>query len=125
MEKNKNKILKGKPEYPTYYEFGRSQALNDVHKRKIAINSIIKTENDLRIENVDSGCGVYSGFYLTSEYNIYIDDINDVLKTTRFINYVKLLRKYKSGGYYTFSSNDAQQYINYGNDILIVTKKLV
>ena len=29
------------------------------------------------------------------------------------VNYVKLLKNYKSGGYYTFASKDLEQYLNY------------
>ncbi len=30
-----------------------------------------------------------------------------------FLDYVKLLKKYKSGGYYTFNSKDLELYLNF------------
>ena len=30
-----------------------------------------------------------------------------------FIEYIKLLKKYKSGGYYTFNSKELELYLNY------------
>lgn len=36
-------------------------------------------------------------------------------KTEEFLNYVKALKKYKSGGYYTFSSKDLENYLNWYN----------
>ena len=45
--------------------------------------------------------------------NIPFEDIKIILKSEEFAKYVSLLKKYKSGGYYTFNSKDVQQYINY------------
>ena len=50
---------------------------------------------------------------ITSEFNIPYEDIKSILISEDFAKYVALLKKYKSGGYYTFSSKDVQQYINY------------
>lgn len=111
--KHKDDILKGRVEYPTFYEFGRTQALGDVWRDKIAINTLLRTEKDLKIEFVKAGCGLYSGLYITSEFNIPYEDIKSILISEDFAKYVALLKKYKSGGYYTFSSKDVQQYINY------------
>ena len=35
------------------------------------------------------------------------------LQCERFISYVAALRKYKSGGYYTFNARELQQYLNH------------
>lgn len=110
---HKNELLKGRAEYPTFYEFGRTQALADVWKDKIAINTLLRTEKDLKIETVKAGCGLYSGLYIISELNIPFEDIKNILKNEEFAKYVSLLKKYKSGGYYTFNSKDVQQYINH------------
>lgn len=94
-----------------WYLFGRTQALKDVFKMKYAINTIIKDQNSLKIECVPPGCGLYSGLYIVSE--IEFETIIQQLNTESFINYIKLLKNYKSGGYYTFSSKDLEQYLNY------------
>ncbi|MBQ8423473.1 MAG: N-6 DNA methylase [Coprobacter sp.] len=113
FNKHKNELLKGRTDYPTFYEFGRTQALADVWKDKIAINTLLRTEKDIKIEIVKAGCGVYSGLYLISELKIPYEDIRSILISKEFAKYVSLLKKYKSGGYYTFNSKDVQQYINY------------
>ena len=113
FEAHKNEILKGKKEYPTYYEFGRTQALLDVWRNKIAINTLLRTEKDLKIEEVKSGEGIFSGLYIISSIDIPFEDIKSIISTSDFAKYISLLKKYKSGGYYTFSSKDVQQYINY------------
>lgn len=113
FDKHKTDLLKGRDEYPTFYEFGRTQALLDVWKDKIAINTLLRSESDLKIEKVKSGCGVYSGLYIRCDLEMSYDDIISILMCKDFANYIHLLKKYKSGGYYTFNSKDVQQYINY------------
>lgn len=113
FEENKDKLLKGRSDYPSYYEFGRTQAIADVWKEKVAINTLIRDENDLKIERVQAGEGVYSGLYITTDYNVSFDEIKDILVSKDFATYVSLLRKYKSGGYYTYNSKDVEQFVNY------------
>lgn len=95
----------------TWHCIGRSQGLKDTYTDRIGINSIVKCPDDLKIIPIKSGEGVYSGLYIKTE--LPIETIEGILRTWDFIEYVKSLRKYKSGGYYTFSSNDVEQYVNY------------
>lgn len=94
-----------------WYSIGRSQGLKDTFIKRVGINSLIKTPGDLKVMNVDEGCGIYSGLYIISDFSL--EDIEKVLRTQEFVEYVKSLRKYKSGGYYTFSSKDVERYLNY------------
>lgn len=113
FEHHKMELLKGRTEYSTYYEYGRTQAVNDVWRNKIAVNLLIRNEEDLRIEDVVKGKGVYSGLYIISDLRLQANDIKKIIKTPSFVKYVQLLKKYKSGGYYTFNSKDLEQFINY------------
>lgn len=94
-----------------WYLFGRTQAINDVSKNKYAINTILKDKNSIRFEFVPAGKGVYSGLYIVSELSF--EEIREVIVSDSFITYVKALKNYKSGGYYTYSSKDLQQYLNH------------
>lgn len=94
-----------------WYLFGRTQAIKDVFKDKIAVNSIVKDKNSIKIEQVPAGSGVYSGLYIISEFSL--KEIKEVLINDEFIEYLKLLKNYKSGGYYTFSSSDLQKFLTY------------
>lgn len=111
MESRKGDILRGKKEFPEWYLYGRTQALSDVNKRKIAVNTIIKNADSLKIHEIPAGCGIYGGLYILTEESI--DTIKKILVNQEFIEYISLLKKYKSGGYYTFGSKDMEQYINY------------
>ncbi|MEK7664677.1 MAG: N-6 DNA methylase [Patescibacteria group bacterium] len=94
-----------------WYLFGRTQAIKDVFKDKIAINSIVKDKNSIKIEQVPAGAGVYSGLYILSDFSL--KEIKETLVNDEFIEYLKLLKNYKSGGYYTFSSTDLQKFLTY------------
>ncbi len=94
-----------------WYLFGRTQAIKDVFKNKYAINTIIKNINSIKLEEVQEGKGVYSGMYILTKASF--ETIRKIILSENFINYIKSLRKYKSGGYYTFSSKDLELYLNY------------
>ena len=102
-----NRSIKNKDEW---YLFGRTQAINDVEKDKISVPSIIKNQEDFikKLKKVPCGCGVYGGIYILGDYNIVIEK----LSSPDFLAYIKSLRKYKNGGYYTFSSKDLEKYLN-------------
>ncbi len=113
LENNKHILLKGKPEQDTttWFLYGRTQAIKDVWHDKIAVNTCIKDVASIKINFAPKGNGVYSGLYIMSETSC--DVIKKMLQSEDFLNYVKLLKKYKSGGYYTFSSKDLEVYLNY------------
>lgn len=106
-------LLKGKEEKEDWYLFGRTQALADVYRDKLSINALIRDERDLKIKDVPSGEGIYSGLYIISNISVSLQSIREVLCTAQFAHYIKALKKYKSGGYYTYNSKDVEQYINY------------
>lgn len=113
LNAHKSELLKGKSEEdnPSWYLYGRTQALKDVFDDKISINTIIKDKESLKIHPVERGCGVYSGLYILTK--VPYEDICSILKSDDFLQYVKALKKYKSGGYYTFNTKDLEQYLNY------------
>ena len=94
-----------------WFLFGRSQGVLDVKKNKIAINSLIKDIDTIKLNEVPAGKGVYSGLYILTEFSF--EKIKSILQTEDFVKYISLLKNYKSGGYYTYSSKDLEMYLNY------------
>ena len=94
-----------------WYLFGRSQAIKDIFRDKLAFNTLIKDLSSIKIELVEKGKAVYSGLYFYSHENY--DIISKIIKSENFLDYIKSLKNYKSGGYYTFSSQDLKFYLNY------------
>ncbi len=115
---HKENLLKGQKEgsNPQWYLYGRTQALKDVYVNKISINTCIKDVSSIKINHVPRGCGLYSGLYILT--NADIDTITKILYNEDFIKYISSLKKYKSGGYYTFNSKDIELYLNYHLNIL-------
>ena len=95
-----------------WFAFGRSQAINDTFKDKVSINALIRQSSDLKLIDVSAGKGIYSGLYITSD-SFDINIIKNALLDPEFGIFVSLLGKYKSGGYYTFSSKDVKYYLDY------------
>lgn len=115
LKSNEEKLLKRSNENTDknhWYAYGRSQAIGDTYKDKLSINSLIRNEDDFKFVEAPVGTGVYGGLYLISN-TIPIVSIKNALKSKEFISYVSLLGKYKSGGYYTFSSKDVKMYLDY------------
>lgn len=110
---NKETLLKGRSEAqcPEWYLYGRTQALKDVFTDKYAVNTVVRDVESVKINAVKAGKGVYSGLYVTGD--VSYEELCGILKSERFIDYIKLLKKYKSGGYYTFNSKDLEIYLNY------------
>ena len=112
LSENKDKLLERATDEP-WYAYGRTQAIKDTFKEKWAVKSTIKDLSEPICKRVPSGSGVYGGLYILTEHPEGLK----ALETQDFMNYVKMLGKYKSGGYYTFSSKELENYLNwsYGN----------
>ncbi|MCD8298782.1 MAG: N-6 DNA methylase [Opitutae bacterium] len=94
-----------------WHLFGRTQAIADVGRKKIAINSLIRDVADIKLVPVPAGCGVYGGLYIVSDLDF--ENIKKALCSEVFLRYVKSLKNYRSGGYYTFGSRDIELFLNY------------
>ena len=55
--------------------------------------------------------GVYSGLYIISDISEEV--LRTALLSDDFIKYISVLKKYKSGGYYTFNSKELKQYLDF------------
>lgn len=120
LEAHKKELQKGKEENDDWMYYGRTQALKDVSRNKFSINTIIKDKSSIKLYRVPKGCGVYSGLYILTDVPEEI--LRDILISDEFVRYVSLLKKYKSGGYYTFNSKDLEQFINHRLHKYIITR---
>jgi adenine-specific DNA-methyltransferase len=94
-----------------WHGFGRTQGLKDVAKNKYAINALLRGVNDIKLTQCPAGTGVYSGLYILTDLSF--DELKGLLYSEDFIVYISSLKKYKSGGYYAFSSKDLKTYLEY------------
>lgn len=96
-----------------WYAYGRRQAIGDVYHPKVAISALAKNKEGLKVEFVPSGSGVYAGLYVLINDLCTREFVYNAVISDDFISYVKILRKYKSGGYYTFSSKDLEIFLKW------------
>ena len=104
-----------------WYEYGRSQGIKDTEKSKVSVNVLVRDTDSVKaLTLMNEPCCVYSGLYIIANEeplrywgNTILHHAYLMLKDNAFIEYVKMLHKYKSGGYYTFSSKDLEEYLNY------------
>lgn len=94
-----------------WYAFGRTQGIKDFWKYKVSINNLIKQKEDIKLVLINPGEGIYSGLYIVGDFDF--DFIKKTLISDGFVNYIVMLGKYKSGGYYTYSSSDLKKYLIY------------
>jgi len=113
LTERKAELLKNRSEEddPGWYLFGRTQSIKDVFADKYAINTCIKDVKSVKFNRVGAGRGLYSGLYILSD--VPFDRLSEIILSEDFIQYVASLKKYKSGGYYTFNSKDLEIYLNY------------
>jgi len=69
---------------------------------------------DLKITEANN-LGIFSGLYILCENENVKKQIIKNLRSNSFFRYIKLLRKYKSGGYYSFSSQDVEKFLIWSN----------
>lgn len=103
-----------------WWRYGRSQAIKDVPKMKMCVNNLIRTKDDVKLKMVPPHNCVYSGFYITIDDELIkqcevhpFKQIRDLLTNDKFVDYVKLIGKYKNGGYYTFSTKEIENFLNF------------
>ena len=104
-----------------WYLYGRTQAIKDVNKYRVSCNNLIRNKDDVLLRVLPAKTAVYSGFYIIrngmpqnrKEMKLLYHQVEDALKTNLFANYVKSIGKSKNGGYYTFSTKDLEQFLNY------------
>lgn len=115
---NKDKLTKRSIDKNSkWYAYGRSQAIADVNKDKFAINTTIKDKSSIKLSKVPAGKGVYSGLYIITILSE--QSLHNIIFNDDFINYIRIIGKCKSGGYFTFSSKELKQFILYKKELAI------
>ena len=78
-----------------WWLFGRTQALSCVKVDKLSVNMLARDTDDLKVEFVPAGQGVFGGYYITADNEALLHRIEQVLKSSDFMHFIKLLKKYK------------------------------
>lgn len=90
--------------------YGRSQGIADTWQDKIAVQSIVRPDHPVRITCAPAGVGVFGGIYIIG---LSKKQVRKYMSDDIFWDWCRALAKYKSGGYYTFSSKELEQYLRW------------
>ena len=108
--KNKEELLKRDIDKgASWYEFGRSQGLQNCHNEKIVISTLMK--DNIKYYFLDKDIFVYSGIFIIKkkkEYDWKI--IETILSSEEFKRYIRITGKDFSGGYKSITSKQIKNY---------------
>lgn len=117
---------------PQWHLYGRTQAINDVDRDKLGIGTLMSPDGEIKQHFIPQGSGCYSGLYIilndkaleNANYNKedMFSIIQRLLSEPEFKMYVKTIGRYKSGGYYTYTSKEIERYLNYKFNTNVVNK---
>ena len=93
-----------------WWGYARSQGIADVEKDKVAVNTLYRDKNDVKVLKVDAGKCVYGGVYVLG---MTIQDVKRACTSDVYMEYVCSLRKYKSGGYYTLGGKELERFLQW------------
>lgn len=108
--KNKNELLsRDMDKGAQWYEFGRSQGVQSMHKEKIVVSTLVN--GNMKFFKLPSDILIYSGIFITKK-NIETSwqIIIDVLKSQDFFRYIRITGKDFSGGYKSVTSKQIKEF---------------
>lgn len=113
---HQNQLINRSLSDPTkWWAYGRNQAISDLKQIKVTINLVIKNQASIKTTIVTNGL-VYSGLYVVAKSLAHAKAIQTLISSQLLIDYVKLLGKYKSGGYWSFNSKQLNHFISFHLD---------
>lgn len=91
-----------------WFEYGRSQALNDMNKPKLLLSIIVTGKIKSYILSKDTI--PYSGIYIIPKKNMTLEMAKEILESKEFMDYIKSVGINASGDSYRITSKDISNY---------------
>lgn len=92
-----------------WYEYGRSQALNDMNREKLLL-SIVVTKK-VKVYELDKDTIPYSGIYIIPKKDKTLKEAKEILESKEFFEYVKNVGINASGESIRITSSDINNYM--------------
>lgn len=102
-----------------WYEFGRSQGIQTIHKEKIVVSTLVNGQ--VIFHKLPKDIFVYSGIFITQK-NDFSDwaIMEETLASDDFYRYIRITGKDFSGGYKSISTKQIKEYrIDYKNPLTL------
>jgi adenine-specific DNA-methyltransferase len=105
---NKEKLLnrdidKG---YLEFYQYGRSQSIQNIHHKKLVLNTMVNDK--IKFYEIDENIMVYSGLFIIADD---LDIIKESLKSKEFYDYIQIVGKDLRGGWKSFNSKNVKEFL--------------
>ena len=82
-----------------WWQFGRTQAINDVGKKKIYLNSLFNKEfSNIKLGLVPAEMGIYGGVYILPN-GTEPQKIENHIRSEKFKEFVKIFGEHRNGNY--------------------------
>lgn len=109
LENKEELLARNRDKNSQWFEFGRSQGIQNSYKEKIVLSTLVLEKVDFYFLPKDTF--VYSGIFITKK----VDDIDwkiieDTLSSEEFYQYIRLTGKDFSGGYKSMSSKQIKDF---------------
>ena len=109
LEKFKKKLnLRNSDQSSKWFEYGRSQALDNLNQRKLLLSFIVT--NKVNIYELDKETIPYSGIYIIQKSNLDLLVAKEILESKEFLDYVKKIGIYISGTSLRITANDIKNF---------------
>ena len=92
-----------------WFEYGRSQALNDMNKEKLLISIVITKK--VKVYELSKDVVPYSGIYIIPKKDKSLKEAKDILESDDFYEYVKSIGINASGDSIRITSSDINNYL--------------
>lgn len=91
-----------------WFEFGRSQALQDMNKPKLLVSTVVT--NEVNVYEVSSRAVPYAGIYIISDNGYDLEVARRILKSSSFLQYIKGIGTPASGKSLRITANDINNF---------------
>ncbi len=91
-----------------WFEFGRSQALQNMNKPKLLVSTVVT--NEVNVYNVSSRAVPYAGIYIISDNGYDLEVARKILKSDSFLRYIKAIGTPASGKSLRITANDINNF---------------
>ena len=109
LEKFREKLnLRNSDQSSQWFEYGRSQALDNLNQRKLLMSFIVT--NKVNVYEIDENTIPYSGIYIIPKSNLDLSIAKDILESEEFFDYIKKIGIHVSGTSLRITANDIKNF---------------
>lgn len=91
-----------------WFEYGRSQAIQNMNKKKLLISTVVT--NEIHVYDVSSRAVPYAGIYIVSSNDLGLEVAKKILESDDFLQYIKGIGTPASGSSLRITANDIKRF---------------